>query len=433
MLSKKQVHNKGDIAMNNKRKVTVGEPVVVAQSTTEPILHGGYQIPWIQCDTNGDLYVRFNGRKDCPDTIGSEDKNPVYCSHDMGVTWERSDYMGWLKSKPELPNGDRIVIREHPIIRDIADRMPPLPENRIATSQVKSCSIGTGITYTVEELEPIFGDKVAKVFNVLRLKKGETEAVEEESKIHWDNMPVQYMPIGNYLTRVFPWDQYRLDKNGVLWQTVTGGSVLPDGSVNSKRKCVHLLKSEDNGYNWYYVSTIVYKDEYDGTESLYGLEGFTEAALQILDDGTFIVIMRAGSLHPPFKSEDEFPKVYRPCYFAKSTDYGKTWTMVRPFYDYGIRPQITRLDNGTLVFIAGRPDVYIRTCDDPKGEDWNDVITIVNVPEEDRFERYYEYTCCNCDICSIGNTAFIAYSDFQRNAPDGKRAKSIMVSKITIE
>lgn len=31
------------------------------------------------------------------------------------------------------------------------------------------------------------------------------------------------------------------------------------------------------------------------------------------------------------------------------------------------------------------------------------------------------------------NTAMIAYSDFTKTAPDGKRAKSIMVRKITVE
>lgn len=416
----------------NKRKIKVSDPVVVAQSTTEPVLFGGYQLPFIRCDKDGVLYVKFRGnRKDCPETVGKDEIDPIYRSRDMGQTWEKAARNEWLTALEPLPNGDKYLMREMPII-DKLPPLPPLPENRIETSSVRSTSTMFGPVYTVNELEPLLGDRVKKALRAERIKAGETEQIEEYSPVVWENMPLLYNKAGNYLFRVTSWDKYKVDKNGTMWYTVHGGSVADDGSMLSKRPCIHLLRSDDYGKNWEYVSTVNYKDEYDGTESIYGLEGFVESTLEILDDGSFIMIIRAGSLHPTVK--DVLPRVLRPNYFAKSTDQGKTWSIVRPFYDYGIRPCSVKLGCGTIVFVSGRPGVYIRTCDDPKGEEWNDVIDLIKVPEEDIFDRYYEYTCSNCDICAYDDhTAFITYSDFTLSTPDGKRAKSIMVVKITIE
>ena len=77
---------------------------------------------------------------------------------------------------------------------------------------------------------------------------------------------------------------------------------------------------------------------------------------------------------------------------------------------------------------------YIRTCNDPKGEEWDDIIPILTVPEEDVYERYWHYSCSNCGITSFDdNTAFITYSNFKIPAPQGEKAKSIVVRKVTIE
>ncbi|MBO5786178.1 MAG: hypothetical protein J6R45_02535, partial [Clostridia bacterium] len=81
-----------------------------------------------------------------------------------------------------------------------------------------------------------------------------------------------------------------------------------------------------------------------------------------------------------------------------------------------------------------RPGVYLRVSQDISADKWSDVYHVVEVPKEDFYSKYYEYSCCNTCLAVTGpSTAFIAYSDFTLNAPDGRRAKSIMVRKITVE
>ncbi len=412
------------------KKVVVDEPLIVYQGTDQPIMHGGNQDPLIKCK-DGVLYVRFNSRRDCPETFGMEDANPVYSSADEGKTWQKSTYELWRDATEPLPNGDILILREHKIVTDLPE-MPPLPANRKKTVTNDSASIALGVTYTVEELQPLLGDKIAKVFSAERKIAGTDEYVEERCNIHWDNMPVQYFDGENpHLKRIFSMDKYKLDKNGAMWITVHSGGVLEDGSLMSERLCTHVLKSEDFGHNWHYVSTIAYKDEYN--ESLYGVEGFDEATIEFVEDG-MIVIMRSGSMFPgcwkPMKKGDVIPKLY----IAKSTDEGKTWSTLKPLYDYGIRPNSVKLDCGTIVVTSGRPGVYIKTCDDPNAIEWNDTINLLEVPEENVDTQYYEYSCSNNDVCAFDyKTAFVTYSNFQLNTPYGERAKSILVQKITIE
>ena len=66
------------------KKIILGEPVLVAQDTEQPVLFGGYQDPNIRRSEDGTLYVRFNARRDSWLTFGEEEKNPVYRSTDGG-------------------------------------------------------------------------------------------------------------------------------------------------------------------------------------------------------------------------------------------------------------------------------------------------------------------------------------------------------------
>jgi len=417
--------------MNKTDEMVVYDPVVVSQSTTEPVLHGGYQDPFIRCDENGKIYVRFNSRRDCPETFGDEIKNPIYCSCDEGKTWQMSSYREWVMASEPLPNGDRLVLREHELVTEFK-ALPKLPKNRAETHPEPSGSIQFGITYTCEELQPIIGSNAKKSFKADRIKAGSDEIITEECIVHWENMPIHYMPEFKGIYRIHPTCKYKVDSKGVLWMPVFGGSVNKDGSMNSMRLCTHLLRSDDFGHNWHYVSTVIYKEKYHHPNSTYGVEGFDEATVEILDDGSIIMIMRSGSLHPFVQGKAGTP--IPQCYIAKSTDEGKTWDYVKPFYDYGIRPQSVKLNNGTIILISGRPGVYVRACNDTNGEEWSEPIHLVKVPENEIYNAYYEYSCSNCDICAYDeNTAFVVYSNFKLNTPEGIRAKSILVSKIKVE
>lgn len=411
------------------KKVTVHEPIVLAQSTTEPVFKGGYQDPHIRC-YNGVIYVRFNSRRDSGETFGLEENNPVYKTKDEGKTWEKvSDPKEWTFAQKPLSNGDRLVLREQRTIfvtdEEIA-KFPKVPKSR---ERVKHISYYT--PYTADELYPILGDKIRIEIPCNRIKSGTNEVVEEICTVNWKNFPFHYdnkMIIPTYASC-----EYKEDKNGVLWMTVFAAAINDNGEADSPYYCTHLLRSDDFGHTWDYVNTILYKDEYN-KPNMRDIEGFNECALECLDDGSIIFVLRSGSLYPfpPLMGDKDHPAPY--VYMAKTSDGGKTFDFIKPFYDYGIRPASVKLGCGTIVLVSGRPGVYIRTCNDPKGENWDDVIPILTVPEEDLYERYWQYSCSNCGITAYDdNTAFITYSNFKIPTPQGESAKSIIVQKITVE
>lgn len=411
------------------RKVTVGEPVIVAQSTSEPILFGGYQDPFIRCNALGELLVRFNTRRDCHETFGRETSNPVYKSTDAGETWEQipNPLYSWITAQQPLPNGEYLEMREHSIVAELPE-LPPLPKNRENCVTIANISS----VYLVDELTPVLGERVAKEFKAYRVLAGTGQVTEEICKVNWKNMPVRYFNNQDkaFLSRMFG-RTYRMDNNGVLWMPVNGPYIDENGNLGSQYDCMHLLRSDDLGHTWDYVSTVVYREEYNDPRAV-DVEGFSETVLEILDDGTLFCIMRSGSLHPfkPVDNSHPIPKLY----FVKSSDGGKTWTEPAPFFDYGVFPVMVKLDCGTIVMASGRPGVYIRTTDDVHADIWNDVMPILSVPEEDVRKAYYEYTCSNTGICSYNaNTAFITYSNFRLTDAHGQRAKSILVQKIVID
>ncbi len=413
------------------KKVTLSEPIIVAQSTTEPILHGGCQDPFVRIDENKNIYVRFNARVDHLDTFGQEENNPVFKSTDGGKTWERDKSEGaYTKALKPLPNGDKFQLREWKPILNIDDetlkKFPEIPESRKNNKRIDTFDL-----YTVEELNPVFSE-LTKEFLCNRIYAGTDEVVEETCKVNWNNMPVEL--VGRALLRVFCMCPYAVDKNGTLWVPVRSGYVKEDGESASRLSCTHILRSDDFGHTWDYVNTIVYDEEKYNNPNMIDIEGFNEGAITCLDDGSMIIILRSGSLYPfePKIGDKDHPAPYS--YIAKSSDGFKTIDYVKPFYDYGVRPWSTKLNNGTIVFISGRPGVYIRTCDDPKGEEWNDVIDIIKVPDDEVYTGYWKYSCSNCGVDSYDdNTAFISYADFTLTTPEGEKAKSIVVRKVTIE
>lgn len=410
------------------RKVMVHEPVIVAQSTTEPIMHGGYQDPFIRCNEKKELFVRFNSRRDSFETFGQENRNPIYKSVDGGKTWELMEdaLYSWITAQKPLPNGDYLQMGEHSTIAGVPS-LPELPEYRTMPHP----HFKTAQVYLVDELLPILGERVAKEFKAYRVKAGTKEVVEETCKVNWDNMPVGVLG-QSMLVRHFPTQGHNwvADKDGTLWLTTSGRYIGPDGRPLSLRSCLHLFNSKDMGHTWDYVSTVTYQEEYNHPNSIQ-IEGFSECSMQILDNGTIFCIMRSGSMSPYDKGDAEHPAPKMYC--VRSTDRGKTWEKPIPFYDYGVLPQTVKLDCGTYLLSSGRPGVYLRSCDDPEAKEWSDIIPIIHVPEQDVYEAYQEYTCSNTGLCMYDeHTAFLVYSDFTLQAPNGERAKSIIVRKISV-
>ena len=410
-----------------KKKIVLSKPVILAQSTTEPIMFGGYQDPHIRCK-DGVLYVRFNARRDLVETFGLEDANPVYKSIDGGNTWERAEQNDWMLARKPLPNGDIFEIREHRPIFNIWDKIKDV---KIDASRKGVSAIGEAYdAYLVDELAPIFDGELTKSVNCKRIYAGTNEIVEETCTINWKNMPVRYTrgmirrdSIG-----------YAVAPDGVLWGAYEGPYILDDGTAGSRRMCSHILRSDDNGHTWDYVNTVVYKEEHNNPNAK-DIEGFNETEFIFPDDGSIVGIIRSGSLFPlpgPKRGDKDHPAPLM--YYVKSYDGFKTFEFIKPFYDYGVCPRAAKLDCGTTLLVSGRPGIYIRACNDPKGEEWEDIIEFLHVPEDEVYDKYWEYTCSNTGICAYNeNTAFVTYADFTLSDPNGVRAKTILVMKVTVE
>ncbi|MBR6506716.1 MAG: exo-alpha-sialidase [Clostridia bacterium] len=409
------------------KKIILGKPAIVAQSTTEPVLFGGYQDPAIRRAQDGTLYVRFNARRDSWLTFGEEEKNPVYRSADGGESWSvvKNGQDEWMRAGTRLPNGDIFYFREHPVLRkETLPPLPPLPDNR------KLRTAGMSV-YTVDELKPVLGDRVAKEFKAYRIKAGSDEIIEETCPVIWDNMPAVLHHDG-FLIRVFPHVSLsmKIDSEGTLWMPMDAPAIDGNGNLASLRRCTALLKSTDMGHTWEYVSHILYEEKFNPPTAI-DVEGFMECSLEFVEDGSCVAFLRSGSLSPFVIGDDDHPAPIM--MQTRSYDGCKTWETPKYFYDYGVLPVTRKLEDGTILLSSGRPGVYLRVSQDRLGKEWSDIVPVVDVPKEDTYAKYYEYSCCNTGLAVTGaNTAVIAYSDFTLTAPDGKRAKSIMVRKITV-
>lgn len=410
------------------KSIKLGNAITVAQSTDEPVLFGGYQDPSIRKGEDGALYVRFNARRDSWHTFGTEEKNPVYKSVDGGESWEQiqNGQHEWMRAGAKLPNGDIFYFREHTVLqKDTLPELPPLPNGR------SLLTAGMAV-YTADELAPVLGDRVAKEFKAYRIKSGTDEVIEEICPVIWENMPVVLHHDG-FLIRVFPHPGLcmKVDGDGTLWMPVDAPAIDSDGKLLSLRRCTAILRSTDMGHTWEYVSHILYEEEFNPPTAI-DVEGFMECSVEFLRDGTCVAFLRSGSLSPFVIGDEKHPAPIM--MQTRSHDKCKTWEKPEYFYDYGVLPVTRTLDDGTILLSSGRPGVYLRVSEDENAKQWSEICHVIKVPDDDVYAKYYEYSCCNTGLAVTGkNTAMIAYSDFTLNAPDGKRAKSIVVRKITIE
>ena len=402
------------------KNIVVKNTSVIYKSQTESLLWGGCQIPFIRY-ADGALLVKFMGRKDAVETYGKEELDPVYRSTDGGKSWTKSDISAWRQAAPLLPNGDGI---------DFVQRKNICVDSELPKTRKMAFSSREVYTYRIDDIK----DKVIgldKSFTASRQSAGEKAPHEETCPVDWKDMPVNcyVKEDGSFITNISPAENdIKTDKNGTLWLPVYADAAECEHEpVENRYNSVHLLRSDDMGHSWSYVSSVYYDTAYHAPDT-YSVEGFNEATLEILENGEFLMIMRSGSLHPIRQNGRPFPKMFS----VRSKDSGKTWSRPEVFFDYGIHPHSIRTPDGTILLISGRPGVYLRTCEDPEGKIWSPITELVHVPKDDVLTKYYEYTCSNADICICDDgRIFAAYSSFDPSTQPP--TKSILVSEIEIE
>ena len=403
--------------MNEKKVcVTLSDPVAVAvgPETMEGVW-GPFQFPVLYELTDGRLLYTWEISPDDAATLGS----PVGCavSADQGKTWQHvSEDEVYDKRGTLLPNGDRIRFPE----------ATSLPEDSL---ELPKC-IGQNPTpgtksYWLEDFDP---NLVNRTWETIRIPAGSDKAVVEQAQIK--NWPYQHVNTRHgHLIRPFPWGRVRIAPDGTLWMPhYTASGVNPKNGGFTPYDAVCILKSTDMGKSWELVHWVQYIPDTDNDPMAFSLEGLNECDIAFTAQGGMICLMRS---HGRFSYHSH-------TYIIRSQDNGKTWTKPEIFDDHGVWPTMVNLKCGAILAGYGRPGLTLRVTADPKAEQWEEPIKIVDaVQHQGRAGKDVLMLMKTCGYCAIlpldDHTAGIAYSDFTHKDENGVARKTMLFRTITVE
>ena len=126
----------------------------------------------------------------------------------------------------------------------------------------------------------------------------------------------------------------------------------------------YVCESSDGGRTWRYLSTIGYEQ--------IGSEGFNEACMRPLRDGTWLAVLRSGN-ERDFKCQDN------PIMFSVSRDEGRTWSPPQRTGLEGCFPSLAVLSDGQLAMSYGRPGAMLAFSAD-NGRTWTDATCVDATP-----------------------------------------------------
>ena len=438
-------------------KIKISKESVVYQGPAYEDSHWGeVQFPEIVCCADGALAIKTHVADDSWKEFGKN--QDVWCiSRDNGESWERTDNSVVFQTGYLLPSGDRLYF---PLVTGVTCKRSDVKEARIVTQKLPSDKITKeedgSWPYPVfmyrdiflnanhiYDLETLPDEYAKKEWLAYRIAKGDTAAVPEKVKIVHPHMSVRGV-IGNGDMVMAPFSPYgrgfRFDKEGNIWLTsYTGAHLNPyNGGVDVCSASL-LYKSTDNGHTFELAGYIPYIPNTTKHPNAYMCDGFSETALEFMDDGSMIVLLRATSV---FLGAPEWNSMY----YARSTDGGKTFSEPQEFDKCGVLPNLLKLDCGVTLAAYGRPGIYVRATSDPHGVDWEDPIEVMtgedrsslmnNPPARPNFHQWAG-SCCNVDLKPIGpNQAILAYSDFyypDQSGKTNKKLKTILTRIITVE
>jgi hypothetical protein len=246
-----------------------------------------------------------------------------------------------------------------------------------------------------------------------RLHKGETKWTTEHAVLD-DPKALRYAVSG--LFPVVWWGDMHIAADGSI---IAG--IYPDIYLNEKGKVdpsgVSFYRSMDKGRTWKIQGRIPYMPDLETEPNR--VWGFQEPGFEILSDGSFLCVMRTGSLSP--------------MYFSRSTDLGLTWSKPEPFTQAGVLPRLLQLDNGVIVLASGRPGVQLRFCTDGKGEKWTDPFEMLPFENEKKGVEVSYVSCGYTGLLATGPDRFLLiYSDFKYHTKDNEIRKAIKVREVIV-
>ena len=380
-------------------RVKLGKPSVVSQAPVEVKRWGPWQFPHIERLVDGRLHVEYHIEADSATAYGLPRGHAT--SSDDGMTWQvvkDVEAAGGLL----LPNGDRLLSAVLPSRRiEEVDLPEPIGEVRVAYR----------VAYTYYRATDVPRDLDGWRF--YRLPAGQAEWIEETATVRIPGA-IRVTTEGVF---VFPWfHQYRLlvAPKGSLWSVIHTKRIVA-GRLQDKLN-VLFLRSTDQGHTWDVLSEILYQPDRVADPQCDEREGFTEPEFNFMPDDSVLCLIRTTD-----------GVGVGPMYWSRSVDNGKTWSEPRVFDDRGVWPQLLTLKNGVTLAAYGRPGLYVRATADPSGLAWATRVAVVEPG------KVGTDTCSYSGLLALdGDTALLAYSDFNYPDEQGHKRKTILVRTVTV-
>ena len=394
---------------NSKRvaKIKLSEPVVVAVADKE-YPWGYFQFPSIGKTADGTLIARWSMKEDSHRSYGkkSDRGGNIRMSKDKGLSWtepDKVDFVPNLRYGVVLDNGNYLGIRTPvPKNLNIYERFP----KPISMVDNYSFYYMDSIPEDLQGIYFTYRNHQTKSEKIIHAKLNDPGAlrysIDDLMPVVWWGNIIQ-LKDGSLMAGTYP--NYYLD---------TEGEVCPSP--------VSFFHSVDSGYTWNILGKIPYPDDVTRAKERRSIltEGFTEPAFAIIDDGTFLCVMRTGATSP--------------MYISFSKDHGQTWSIAKPFTSNGVMPSLLKLNNGVLVLASGRPGVQLRFSFDGAGEEWTEPIDMLPYMED--YKRTKDNGAATCGYASLlkadDDSFYMVYSDFKAKNELEEERKAILFRKITI-
>ena len=396
----------------NRFHIELGEPRVVAQG--ENTGWGNYQFPDIYYTKSGALYATWTMRPDDYEVTQGKGYGEAV-SDDMGMTWrERCDGDIIITGVP-LKNGKNFkgFHRQYAFAADYIKNYTPVAEYK-------------GRKYHfLEDIK----EYDSNVEGVERDAKSGEESLFDIDLV-WNNLSlIEYadgkiLPTSYMLAVCGTTPKILRLSDGLYFATYHWSFDIHAQNRKDAIKpsfldmSVFVFRSTDEARTWECISEITADESIFNSES--GYEGLDEPQMELMADGSVVMLMRSGTPHRAGE--------LHPSYIARSTDNCRTWSKPKEFDKLGVFPQITRLGCGVTLASYGRPGLFLRATDDVVAQIWQDPIEIELAGCSNDRSCYYTRLLPIDDY-----SAWIVYSDF--NYPDvitGVPKKSIIVRRITV-
>lgn len=382
-----------------------GDPVVLAQGAVGDNAWGHYQFPGLAYTLDGNIVATWNYTSDTIGDYVNTLRKKV--SADGGLTWSDDASLCTIPDKFQMSNGKYFAGFKR-------------ANAHVSTWQNEYTPATTwdNDSYKMFFAEDLPKNEDTTVWGYEYDPQTDTTA-EFECTINWPYAPLVEFPGG----KIYPMTQmFSLSQDGII--TIDGVMYLPmyfygfnsysatrEYALNSHNRyySCYIFFSKDNGRTWDFLSQLT-----TFGKNLVFSEGLCEPCLNIMPDGSVMILMRSGGDG-------------KPCYWARSTNNCESWSVIKKFDDVGVLPQMVTLDCGVSIATYGRPYMRIRATSDPSGKTWQPAQTF------DTYSGKNNTSCYYTDRLPLDDThALWIYSDFEYPNADGVPVKSIITRVITV-